>query len=117
LAKTHGITDWVGGKKCPTDFWFNKVDQIRALVDDLTLNVGEPDEDDDPPDNDDPRWEAVVPVIAGAMQFDQALSTLVLDRGQGGFTTEDDWHRICVATAWCIVGKYARAVNKGSWPK
>jgi hypothetical protein len=117
LAKTHGISSWVASKKCPEDFWFGKVDQARAYVRDLTLSVEESEEEDDPSDGDDPQWEVVVPVIAGALQFDQALSTQVLDHGQGGFANDDDWHRICVATAWCIVGRYARAVSKGSWPK
>jgi hypothetical protein len=118
LAKTHGIPSWAASKKCPEDFWFGKVDQARAYVQDLTLSTdGSVEAEDDPSGGDEPRWEVLVPVIAGALHFDQALSTLVLDNGQGGLANDDDWHRICVATAWCIVGRYARAVNKGSWPK
>ena len=104
------LRSWVTRKDFPRDFWFETIEQAKTL-----LRRHPPHDPDDEAPPDEPDTEAIAVILATALDAENRLVTYVTDTATTEIKNEDDWHRICMATAWLILQAYETAVRKQEW--
>lgn len=99
-AKTIDSKAWVS--RCETKEYFGLVDEAAARMNKLASSSTF-------------DHEAMTLVLTGAIYIDESHADQVLKIGIE-IKSNDEYMKMCTATAWVLLQAYLKAVDEGNWP-